>query len=97
MRSHGITQAVLDYLLWHHFGSYSDNSAHDLIQVYKHYFSNELQAANLAKLTEQYIWRQPVDIKRDNNIEGKGDTHTLKVWNFFSGKMRSFYKHFFAF
>lgn len=79
MRTHGITQPVLDYLIWHHFGSYSDDRAHDLIQVYKHYFSNELHASNLAKLTEQYVWRKAVDIKRENNMEGKGDAQTLKV------------------
>ena len=33
----------------------------------------------MAKLAEQYIWRTVVDIYRDDNFEGKGDTKTLKI------------------
>ena len=79
MNQHGVTQAVLDYLMWHHFGSAAELRAHDLVSVYQHYFSNEVQAKNLAKLTEQYIARTAVDIYRDDNFEGKGDTKTLKI------------------
>jgi pimeloyl-ACP methyl ester carboxylesterase len=79
MRQHGITQTVLDYLMWHHFGASADLRSHDLVTVYQQYFSNEVQAKNLAKLTEQYIWRTAVEIYRDNNMEGKGDTKTLKI------------------
>ena len=79
LRSHGVTQAVLEYLMWHHFGASSLERAHDLVNVYRHYFSNDLQASNLAKLTEQYIWRNAIDIEREANLDGKGDTKTLKV------------------
>ena len=79
MRQHGVTQAVLDYLMWHHFGNAAELRSHDLVSVYQHYFSNEVQGKNLAKLTEQYIWRTAVDIYRNDNFEGKGDTKTLKI------------------
>ncbi len=35
LRQHGVTQAVLDYLLWHHFGSDPDSRAHDLVATYR--------------------------------------------------------------
>ena len=69
----------MDFLLWHHFGAYADERAHDLVNHYKHYFGNEVNAVNLARLTEQWIWRKAVDIKRETNFEGQGDTQTLKV------------------
>ena len=72
-------QVVMDFLLWHHFGAYADERAHDLVNHYKHYFGNEVNAVNLARLTEQWIWRKAVDIKRETNFEGQGDTQTLKV------------------
>lgn len=76
MRKHGITQNVLDYLMWHHFGSSPDDRAHDLINVYRHYFNQDLNATNLAKITEQYIWRLAINIDRD--VLGT-DANTLKV------------------
>ena len=79
MRLHGIMQNTVDYLMWHHFGSSPDERAHDLINVYRHYFNHDVQAKNLAKLTEQYIWRQAIDLERENNMELKGDAKTLKV------------------
>ncbi len=33
----------------------------------------------MGKLTEQYIWRTPITIDRENNMEQKGNTKTLKV------------------
>ncbi|TRY62533.1 hypothetical protein TCAL_06292 [Tigriopus californicus] len=79
LRQHGVTQSVLDYLLWHHFGYAPDERAHDLVNMYKHYFSQDLTAANLAKLSEQYIWRTAIDIDREHNMDQKGDTKTLKI------------------
>ena len=72
-------QAVLDYLMWHHFGDYAEERAHDLVHMYRNYFNNDIQPTNLAKLTEQYIWRTPIDMMRENNIIERGDTKTLKV------------------
>ena len=79
LRQHGITQPVLDYLMWHHFGNGAHVGAHDLINVFRHYFNHDVQASNLAKLTEQYIWRNAIDLERELNLDAKGDTKTLKV------------------
>ena len=79
LRQHGVTQAVLDYLLWHHFGTEPDGRAHDLVSMYRHYFNQDIQPKNLAKLAEQYIWRSVVPMDRENNVDQKGDTKTLKV------------------
>ncbi len=39
LKRNGVTQAVLDYLLWHHFGNDPEARAHDLVSMYKHYFT----------------------------------------------------------
>lgn len=65
LRTSGVTQTVLDFLLWHHLGQDYDERAHDLLQVYRHYFSNNLNGANLAPLIEQYIWRTDIPLTRD--------------------------------
>jgi len=65
LRTTGVTQPVLDYLLWHHLGQNFEERAHDLLQVYKHYFSNNVNAVNLAPLIEQYIWRTDIPLTRD--------------------------------
>jgi len=65
MRTQGVTQTVLDYLLWHHLGDDHEERAHDLLQVYKDYFSKNVAAANLAGLVEQYIWRTDISLTRD--------------------------------
>jgi len=79
LRQHGMTQAALDYLMWHHFGDYAEERAHDLVHMYKNYFNNDVKPSNLAKLAEQYIWRSAINMQRENNIEERGDTQTLKV------------------
>ena len=86
MRTQGVTQTVLDYLLWHHLGDDHAERAHDLLQVnnhyhelhhyhdyhltltlqvYKDYFCKSVNAANLAGLVEQYIWRTDITLTRD--------------------------------
>jgi len=65
LRTVGVSQVVLDYLLWHHLGQNYEERAHDLLQVYKHHFSTAVNGLNLAPLVEQYIWRTDVDLTRD--------------------------------
>jgi len=64
LRTTGVTQPVLDYLLWHHLGQDYTERSHDLVNVYQHYFEKDLQAGNLAKLVEQYIWRSDIPLDR---------------------------------
>jgi len=79
LKRHGVTQAVLDYLLWHHFGYDTDSRAHDLISMYRHYFSQDILSANLGRLVQQFNWRKAIDIDREHNLDQKGDTKTLKM------------------
>lgn len=32
-----MTQGVVDYLMWHHFGRHPEERNHDLVQVYNAY------------------------------------------------------------
>ncbi len=65
--------------MWHHFGINAEERVPDLVIVFKHYFIGNIQPVNLAKLSEQFIARTPINIKREKNILERGDTYTLKV------------------
>ncbi|XP_048488960.1 protein NDRG3 isoform X8 [Plutella xylostella] len=71
LRSRGMTQGVLDYLMWHHFGRGTDARNHDLVQVYRLYFSRNVNPTNLSLLIDSYVRRSDLNIARDGN--------TLKV------------------
>ncbi|XP_040569855.1 protein NDRG3 [Lepeophtheirus salmonis] len=80
LRNHGVTQAVTDYLLWHHFGVCHEERAHDLVNIFKQYFSTDIQPKNLAKLMEQYNWRTAIQIDREFSLENQGgNAKTLKT------------------
>merc|ERR550519_356789 len=64
LKTTGVTAVVLDYLLWHHLGQNYSERAHDLVNVYQHYFEKDLQPINLAKLVEQYVWRSDIPLER---------------------------------
>jgi hypothetical protein len=38
-----VTQPVLDYLMWHHLGSDYAERAHDLVNIYQHYFEKDVK------------------------------------------------------
>lgn len=69
----------MDYLMWHHFGCDPEQRAHDLVSMYRHYFNQDLNAKNLAKLIDKYIWRDNINIARENTPEQRGDSKTLQV------------------
>lgn len=64
LRSSGMTQGALDYLMWHHFGRSTYDRNHDLAQVYKEYFSR-VNPINLSKFIESYLYRSDLGIARD--------------------------------
>ncbi|XP_035449603.1 protein NDRG3 [Spodoptera frugiperda] len=70
LRSSGMTQGALDYLMWHHFGRSTDDRNHDLAQVYKESFSH-VNPINLAMFIDSYLRRTDLSISRE--------THTIKV------------------
>lgn len=47
LRSKGMTQGVLDYLMWHHFGRSPEERNLDLVQMYKSYFERSINPVNL--------------------------------------------------
>ncbi|XP_074035104.1 misexpression suppressor of KSR 2 isoform X4 [Leptinotarsa decemlineata] len=65
LRSKGMTQGVLDYLMWHHFGRQTEERNHDLVQVYKSYFERNVNPTNLALLIDSYVRRTDLNIYRE--------------------------------
>lgn len=50
LRSKGMTQGVLDYLMWHHFGHRPEERNLDLVQMYKSYFERSINPVNLVSV-----------------------------------------------
>ncbi|XP_050354389.1 protein NDRG3-like [Nymphalis io] len=66
LRSSGMTQGALDYLMWHHFGRSTDDRNHDLAHVYKDCFSH-VNPVNLSMFIDSYLRRSDLGIARDSN------------------------------
>ncbi|XP_055858709.1 protein NDRG3 isoform X4 [Episyrphus balteatus] len=64
LRTKGMTQGVVDYLMWHHFGRNPEERNHDLVQMYKHHFENNVNPTNLAMFINAYISRNDLNITR---------------------------------
>ncbi|XP_049884618.1 protein NDRG3-like isoform X2 [Pectinophora gossypiella] len=65
LRARGLTQTVLDYLMWHHLGRYPESRNYDLAQVYRMYFSRHLNPTNLVLFMESYARRTDLGISRE--------------------------------
>lgn len=65
MRSSGMTQGAVDYLMWHHFGRSTDERNHDLAHVYKDCFSR-VNPINLSMLIDSYLRRSDLGIARES-------------------------------
>ncbi|XP_076664908.1 misexpression suppressor of KSR 2 isoform X2 [Andrena cerasifolii] len=79
LRSQGMTQGVLDYLMWHHFGRGTEERNHDLVQVYKNYFERRVNPTNLALLIDSYVRRTDLNIARELDPTRKKEGLTLGV------------------
>ncbi|XP_054274001.1 protein NDRG3 isoform X1 [Macrosteles quadrilineatus] len=75
LKSKGMTQGVLDYLMWHHFGRGTEERNHDLVQVYKTYFERFINPGNLAMFIDSYVRRT------DLNMTRNGATLSMPVLN----------------
>jgi pimeloyl-ACP methyl ester carboxylesterase len=64
LRAKGMTQGVLDYLMWHHFGRSPEERNLDLVQMYKSYFERSVNPVNLAMFIDSYIKRTDMNIAR---------------------------------
>uniref|UniRef100_A0AAR5PA91 Protein NDRG3 n=1 Tax=Dendroctonus ponderosae TaxID=77166 RepID=A0AAR5PA91_DENPD len=78
LRSKGMTEGVLDYLMWHHFGRNTEDRSRDLVQVYKSYFERNVNPTNLALFIDSYVKRTDLNIHRDPDPTKK-NAATLKV------------------
>lgn len=79
LRSKGMTQGVLDYLMWHHFGRNTEERNHDLVQVYKSYFERNVNAMNLALFIDSYVRRNDLNIQREMDPTKKKENMTLSM------------------
>ncbi|XP_015606693.1 protein NDRG3 isoform X4 [Cephus cinctus] len=79
LRSQGMTQGVLDYLMWHHFGRGTEERNHDLVQVYKNYFERRVNPTNLALFIDSYVRRTDLNISRELDPTRKKEGLTLGV------------------
>ncbi|XP_069689489.1 protein NDRG3 isoform X2 [Periplaneta americana] len=79
LRNKGMTQAVLDYLMWHHFGRGTEERNHDLVQVYKIYFERHVNPTNLALFIDSYIRRTDLNIVRELEPTRRKDSMTLSM------------------
>ncbi|KZC03934.1 Protein NDRG3 [Dufourea novaeangliae] len=79
LRSQGMTQGVLDYLMWHHFGRGTEERNHDLVQVYKNYFERHVNPTNLALFIDSYVRRTDLNITRELDPIRKKEGLTLGV------------------
>lgn len=56
LRSKGMTQGVLDYLMWHHFGRAPEERNLDLVSMYKSYFERSINPINLVRMLFNIQW-----------------------------------------
>ncbi|XP_013780116.1 protein NDRG3-like [Limulus polyphemus] len=78
LRSSGMTSSALEYLLWHHFGKVTEERNHDLIQVYREYFSKSVKPLNLSLFIDSYIRRTDLNIQRELDTMKKKSERRFK-------------------
>lgn len=69
LRHRGMTQPVLDYLMWHHFGRHTDERNHDLVHAYKTYFERSVNPHNLSLFIDSYVKRTDLGIDRGEGAQ----------------------------
>jgi len=80
-----LPEPALEFLIWYHFGKVDGDqtrSSNRLAFSLKQYLQSNLQPANLAKLLDSYIKRNPLKLSREIAANGKtvhGATRTLKM------------------
>ncbi|XP_034254500.1 protein NDRG3 isoform X2 [Thrips palmi] len=79
LRSKGMTQGVLDYLMWHHFGRGTEERNHDLVQVYRNYFERQVNPSNLALFIDSYVRRTDLKLTRELEPNRRKESATLQM------------------
>lgn len=64
LKAKGMTQPVMDYLLWHHFGRDPEERNLDLVHLYKSFFERSINPVNLSMFIDSYIKRSDMNIAR---------------------------------
>uniref|UniRef100_A0A4D5R9Z9 Protein NDRG3 n=1 Tax=Scolopendra viridis TaxID=118503 RepID=A0A4D5R9Z9_SCOVI len=78
LKTKGMTQSAMDYLMWHHFGKLTEERNHDLVQAYKQYFEKNVNAYNLALFIDSYIKRTDLGIIRELDPQKKKNARMIK-------------------
>lgn len=64
LRTKGMTQSVIDYLMWHHLGRNPEERNYDMVQMFKQHFERGVNPTNLAMFINSYIHRNDLNITR---------------------------------
>jgi pimeloyl-ACP methyl ester carboxylesterase len=88
LRAKGMTQGVLDYLMWHHFGRSPEERNLDLVQMYKSNFERCINPINLALFIDSYVKRTDMNITR--TLSGSPQTQSGKKYLFTHLKNNNF-------
>lgn len=60
-------QCLIDYMLWHHFGTPMEERCDDLKNMYRSYFSSyKIRPKNLSFLIDSYLRRDDIGVSRDS-------------------------------
>lgn len=78
LKTKGMTQSAMDYLMWHHFGKATEERNHDLVEVFKQYFEKNVNAYNLGLFIDAYINRSDLAIVREMDPSKKKATRMIK-------------------
>ncbi|XP_076353794.1 protein NDRG3-like isoform X2 [Tachypleus tridentatus] len=78
LRSSGMTNSALEYMLWHHFGKVTEDRNHDLIQAYRQYYSKAVNPYNLSLFIDSYIRRSDLQIQRELDTAKKKSERRFK-------------------
>lgn len=78
LKSKGMTQSAMEYLMWHHFGKASEDRNHDLSTVFKQYFEKNVNAFNLGLFVDAYINRSDLNIIRELDPSKKKGIRMIK-------------------
>jgi len=67
LRSKGMNNFTVNYLMWHHFGKHEEYCEPDVTRQYRSFFFNHPNPSNLAKFMESYLSRTEIALQ---NVSG---------------------------
>ncbi|VDM96049.1 unnamed protein product [Thelazia callipaeda] len=79
LRTRGMTNFTVDYLLWHHFGNHIVQSPLDTVRRYRSYFQHLPNPQNLAAFIESYLNRTSIVFSRDGTVGPKLNVPVLQI------------------